>query len=368
MSDYNIITEMLEMEMPNLLRKDLEELQKEAGTHTNAQQLLALCRVFTAKVEIAKSERQYYGNSYYSSKKIGAGKRIKKEELMVYGARLNYAIRQFLTGEEIVFHIGARVGGQYGSDAFVSQKDVMKNFSRIGRNAIGLTHAIERMLIENSQEKSDELFVNKWKIIEQLVNVQNEPYNKNSVKQVGWDSKENRAIYAYQKQKADFKVYIKFSGKNHRRSKYYDLNGGLVGFNNGWLWEWYDSIYNSGNVELLEQVHQSIGAGSIKPLFLGFDRTPGLKQGDYMDKKGRQIQNKYDNMQIISYNNILKVLYELTPALEVFVANNDNQQAAENLLAILKDNFIPETALAVGKMAEETIENELLSKLKAFAT
>jgi hypothetical protein len=36
MSDYNIITEMLEMEMPNLLRKDLEELQKEAGTHTNA--------------------------------------------------------------------------------------------------------------------------------------------------------------------------------------------------------------------------------------------------------------------------------------------------------------------------------------------
>jgi len=39
---------------------------------------------------------------------------------MVYGARLNYAIRQFITDEEIVFHIGVKAGGAYGADAFVS--------------------------------------------------------------------------------------------------------------------------------------------------------------------------------------------------------------------------------------------------------
>jgi hypothetical protein len=88
------------------------------------------------------------------------------------------------------------------------------------------------------------------------------------------------------------------------------------------LWEWYDSIYNSGDPEQISAVHASIDMGNLQPLFQGFDKTPGLKQGDYMDKQGRQIQNKYDNMQIISYNNILKVLYELVPALEAFVLDS----------------------------------------------
>ena len=359
----DIIAEMIAMEMPNLLKNELKYLQQEAGTHTKAEQLLALCKIFTNKVEIAKSECLFYGNSYYTSKKIGAGKKIKKEDLMIYGARLNYAIRQFITDEEIIFHIGVKAGGAYGADAFIGQKEVLRNFSRIGRSAIGLTHAIERLLVEKSQEKSDEIFVNKWKIIEQLANVQGEDYSESNAKQVGWDSKTNKAIYAYQKQSQDFKVYIKFSGANRRRSKYYDLDGSLVGFNNGWLWEWYDSIYNSGDNEAITKIHKSIDTGNLQPLFQGFDRVPGLKQGDYMDYKGRQIQNKYDNMQIISYNNILKVLYELTPALEAFVMDSTDENAANNLLNILKENFIPEASLAGGKMANEILERDILSKL-----
>lgn len=369
MADFQMdITSLIREEMPSILRNELTDIVRQGGTLTNAEQLLLLCQVFTSKVEIAKSEIEYFGNTVYRSRMVGRGKRIRKAELMTYGAQLIYLIRQFITGEEIIFHIGVRTNGQYSGDAFVPQSEVMKNLRGVSRNAIGLSHEIERLLITLSEEKSDEQFVNKWITIEQLANVINEPYDADSKKQVGWDNKTNRAIYAYQKQTADFKVYIKFGGKNGtRRSKYYDLHGDLVGFNNGWLWEWYDSIYNGGSDEQISRVHGALDSGSLEPLFQEFDNTPGVKQGDYMDIKGRQIQNKYDNMKIISYNNILGILYELTAALNLFIANNGDAQSSQNLLNILKTTFIPESSQQVAKVAEEVLDREILSKLTSFS-
>jgi hypothetical protein len=70
-------------------------------------------------VEIAKSEVEYFGHTVYRSKMVGRGKRIRKAELMTYGAQLIYAIRQFVTNEEIIFHIGVRTNGEFSGDAFV---------------------------------------------------------------------------------------------------------------------------------------------------------------------------------------------------------------------------------------------------------
>ena len=370
MSEFQMdIASLIREEMPSILRKELTEIVSQGGTMTAAEQLLMLCQVFTTKVEIAKAEAEYFGHTVYRSKMVGRGKRIRKAELMTYGAQLIYMIRQFVTNEEIIFHIGVRTNGEFSGDAFVPQSEVMKNLRGVGRNAIGLSHEIERLLVTLAEEKSDEQFVNKWTTIERLANVINEPYDDNSKKQIGWDSKTNRAIYAYQKQKADFKVYMKFGGKNgSRRSKYYDLHGDLIGFNNGWLWEWYDSIYNGGDSSQINIVHSAIDKGSLEPLFQEFDNIPGVKQGDYMDIKGRQIQNKYDNMKIISYNNILGILYELTAALSLFVANNGDVQSSQNLLNILKTTFIPDSSQRVAKVAEEILDKEILSKLTSFVT
>lgn len=349
------------MEMPSLLKNELVALQKEAGTITKAQELLALCKIFTNKVQIAQTEQVYYGNVKYSSKKIGAGKKVKKEELMIYGARLSYALRSFFLDEEIIFHIATRTNGSYGADAFIPQSEIMQNLHRVGKqNAIGLTHAIEKMLVnDENAERSDVSFVNKWKMVEQLADTRN-VYNKDRGEDIR--TKTGKAILAYQKTKADFNVYIAFSG--NKAQKYYNLQGDFVGFNNGWLWEWYDTIYNSDDSTRINQVNASIDAGSIQPLFeQGFDRIPGIKQGDYMDKFGRQVQNKYDNLRIITYNNILKILYELTPALEAYVANSSDEQAAENLLTVLRDNFIPESAAAMARSADEDLDIQILNKL-----
>ena len=361
------IQSLIREEMPSILKNELKEIISQSGTITKAEQLLMLCQVFTNKIEITKSEIEYFGNSFYRSKMIGKGKRIKKVELMTYGAQLIYLIRQFITDEEIIFHIGVRTNGEYSGDAFVPQSEVMKNLSGVSRKAIGLSREIEKLLISLSNEKSDEQFVNKWSLIEKLANVTNEPYNNNNKKRIGWKSKTNQAMYAYQKQKADFKIYIKFGGKDgKRRSKYYDLHGDLVGFNNGWLWEWYDSIYNGGNSEQINIIHKSLDRGDLEPLFQEFDNTSGVKQGDYMDIKGRQIQNKYDNSKIISYNNILGIMYELTAALSLFVANNTNEQSSQNLLHILKTTFIPESSQQVARISENILDKDILSKLNSF--
>jgi hypothetical protein len=93
---------------------------------------------------------------------------------------------------------------------------------------------------------------------------------------------DGKVVKAWRKQKEDFKVYATFKGvtgstKPQIRSKYYDLNNNLVSFNNGWLWEWYDSIYNSGDDEKIARVHTSIDSGDLTPLCLNDTNTvPGI--------------------------------------------------------------------------------------------
>ena len=77
-------------------------------------------------------------------------------------------------------------------------------------------------------------------------------------------------------------IYLKFYGANHKIEKYYDLEGNgkrdsLMHFNNGWLWEWYNSVLYGGSNEEYEFVTESLQKGSLRPIMKGKDFTPGTK-------------------------------------------------------------------------------------------
>ena len=173
------------------------------------------------------------------------------------------------------------------------------------------------------------------------------------------------AHWAYQNQKKDNMVYLKFAG--NQIVKYYNLDGGnsassLMDFNNGWLWEWYNKILYGGSDAEYNEVTQSLVAGSLRPLMLGKDWTPGTKEGDFQDLQNRQIQSKYANTKIISFNNIRHIIYDLEKALMQYIA--EGQHASDKLIRVLQEHFFPESAYIGNVYANDTVD-KILNKFNA---
>lgn len=361
------ILDLIRGEMPQLLRDEIQVVTDQANNITVAQQLLALCEIFMNKVVVAKNEYQIgqtIGYRYSMRRKRNIG--VSREDLMVYGARLIYALRAFLNQDEIIYHIGIKADGSYSNSAKVSQLAVMENFKALGgrKRAVGLTHALEKQLV-NSGQKDTIQFVNKWKRIEMLASVSvKDQYNATGVYKDGFQ--------LLQKKNADTKVYYtmrQLPGDGNRkaiRSKYYDLNGKKIGFNDGWLWEWYDTIYNSKNAKEIFIVHQSIDAGNLEPLFLGIDKTPGVKSGDYINRFGQHVQDKYNNQRIISYNNIVEIMYEITNLLRAYINDGQSSTSATALTAKLEEYFIPNSAEGVSNSIAAVAAEQLFAPLKQF--
>ncbi len=358
---YNLF-DLINGEMPEILRQEIEQVKKESNDLTAAQQLLALCEIFTNKVIFSK-------NSSTTSMRRKKNTEVERSDLLVYGARLIYQLRSFLTQEEIIFHIGVKSQGKYSSSAKIPQSVVMENFTALGgsKKAVGLTYKLEKQLTQaNSNDTMH--FINKWKRIELLASVS----PKDSYTESGMyiQDKSEKAFQLLQKKTADMKVYYtikQLPGEGDRkaiRSKYYNLESGMYGFNDGWLWEWYDTIYNSKDATTILNIHHSIDAGDLEPLFLTSDNIPGIKQGDYLSRMGEQVQDKYNNEKIISYNSIIEIMNELTNLLRVYVLEGQSEMAANKLTSYLQTKFIPDASKGVAGDIAEVAQNQLLAPIK----
>lgn len=286
---------------------------------------------------------------------------------MVYGAQLIYLIRQFLTDEEIIYHMATKDNnGKYQASAFISQEEILKNLSVTVKNkAIGVSKILQNDLIKQSQINFQIDRRNQWNRVNYLGEgryISGKNINKIDMRKPG--AKDPH--WAYQNQKKDMMIYIKFNGKSFQ--KYYDLDGNghkdsLQLFNDGWLWEWYNSILYGGTDEENLVVEEFLKRGSIRPIIKSIDYIAGTKQGDFQTIFGNQIQSKYNNIKIISFNNIRHVIYDLSIALQKYIQNSSDQKVQNELMSILNEHFLPES-VNIGLQVFENQKQELINKLK----
>lgn len=361
-------------ELKQALPPSLQEEVKKAlaKRDSSAKLALNLCNIFMTNLNAIIIESK--NNQRLDDKNGSAEKMLnqRKKEVYVFGAQFLYTLREFLTGEEIIFHIGIKNSkGSYKDDIYVSQREVVKNFSAIsGKDAVGLLKSVETKLKTLDNVKNKDGFISQWKTIESLAQVSINNLTEN--KEIFTNSSDKEVI-AYQKAEKDTSVYgIKTTNKNntdkeHIASKYYRFpNNDMRGFNDGWLWEWYDSLIHgadqSDNEKKITKIHNSLAQGILLPLFETHDSTPGLRQGDYVNFNNRQVQNKYDNEKIISYVSIYESIEGLKKYLEGYIANANANETSQDLVNYVKKTFFPKTIDQVS----DTIAQDILDKFNSI--
>lgn len=310
------------------------------------KRILALCKIFTNKVEV---QRQGRTRSYLINNRDSFSDE-EYQTYMVYGAQLIFLIRQNLMNENIDYYFTGR-----HANALIPEKEVLSNLTLIGQEAIGLTYALENKLIEkNKKRQMDQSTMAQWQKVLQLAS----PYP-------AWDHGADDTLgnghKMYSKNAADKNVYVVWTeGKARVKNTYYKNDGRMVLFNEGWLWEWFlDKYYNTENFTI---------TNSLQPLFKGnkMDNIRGTKQGD-LRINGQWVQAKNKNEQIITVNAILEILYNLTKALEAYdIALDEGLSGGKEkrrLANLLNRYFIPKEVEGGQKQARE-IANQLIEKLK----
>lgn len=361
----------IEQEIQNIMKNTVGKSamsfiqQDSQQVTTMAQTILSLCNVFVSQLDQAIIQETKYGT--FSAKTVKKkSSKYTWVQLMTYGAQIIYLIRYMLTNEEIQFLFGATAKGTGETKTtMVSQSEIMPLLTKVGKNSIG----IKISELENKLKSLDNLMSsvnmqrrNQWAQIQSLTNI--DGYNKQPEKNLN-------AHRIYQKIHEDQLIYVKFSEKSRRKSLYYDINNtgnpeDFVFFNMGWLWEWYNAILLGDNDSLYQAISQQIDNKSIKGLISTSDKIPGTKQGDFMDAQQRQVQAKFNNEKIISYNNIKVIMIQLQEALNNYLyGEQDVQTKQNNLIQVLQRHFFPEGALIADNLANQTAE-KIINKLNSI--
>ena len=365
MGNFIDITQDLLVNISPRISNAVKTQLKKSNNKTNAELLLNLCKVFSSRVSIELVKGNYLSqSSSFSYSRRGRQKTtISDEEIMVYGAKLIYAIRKFINEDELLFHIASSAGGALIEEATITQEQLMgKLRGDSHKQAAMVAESIKGLkALEKDENKSDQAFRRRYDQIELLAWAQYGGTNTNKI-EVG-KNQEGKAIYAYQSQKMDAKVYLRFAGS--QKIRYYDPVK-KINFNSGWLFQQYDSIVNGfdQNSNRVARIHNALNRGSLEPLFEGFkmDKASGTKEGDFQDARNRQIQNKNNNMKIISYNNILRLIYGLEKTLSQYI--DKINKSDEAIMSLLRSDFIPDSAQGGNLFANKTIDEKLMKNFE----
>ena len=342
----------IEKELRAILNEELPTVAIAEAIPTRAprkillKRILALCKIFTNKVEVQRQGR----TRTYLIRNRNSFSEEEYQTYMVYGAQLIFLIRHNLMNESIDYYFTGR-----NANALIPEKEVLTNLTMIGQEAVGLTYALENKLIEkNKKRQMDQSVMKQWAKILQLA-------SPNPVWDHETDDTLSNGHRMYSKNAADENVYVVWTeGKARIKNTYYKNDGRMVLFNEGWLWEWFlDKYYNTENFTI---------TNSLKPLFKDnkMDNIRGTKQGD-LRINGQWVQAKNKNEQIITVNAILEILYNLTIALEAYDKALDEGLSSgkekTKLARLLNRYFIPKEIEGGQKQARE-IANQLVESLK----
>ena len=166
--------------------------------------------------------------------------------------------------------------------------------------------------------------------------------NKNKFDVVA--GKTTAAHKIYQNTITDAKIYFYFKGRSAQKTHFLYKNGAQVIFNKGWLWEWFNAWYYNADNSEKEMFKKEVEQNNISRIIGVTDYIRGTKEGDFRTRMGQELQAKYDNARIISFNSIRLIIHELRLSLEQLQQEQiDSASQATTLRKVLDDYFIPET-------------------------
>lgn len=364
-----MIYKELDGAVPKTVQKAFEEILQTSKGLSNAQTALQLCEIFTNKITIFIKKKQFGGEPIETASKRRHRNVTEEEEkdLMVFATQVLYTLRKFFTDEEITFHIAITDDKhKFVREAYVPQREVVRHLGATGGNKtkdryVGLLGEMEAYLTSLSTQHETEEFISHWKLVEFLSSME--------VEDIDWSSKleTSKGETAFGKRTEDISVYatVKWvNQKNVIKAKYYNLQGSqLFYFNQGWLWEWYDTLINSQDKSVVQAVHWDLRQGSIRSIFRAYDNIPGIRQGDYTNFQKLQIQNKYNNQKIMSYKNMLLIIGNLKIYLQEYIIATNPHQSSQALTEYLTQTFFPEVLQKDSQLMAKTVQT-LINKLK----
>lgn len=233
------------------------------------------------------------------------------QQIILVSGMLVFRLRQFLLQETIYYSLGAtdergQLFQRQLSQDELWQQTIGKNKAAmrgsLSQKAIVLSRSLERFNAENFEKVGK---LNLWPQVLTLA------FGGPAIKDQGADDGEY-----YQKDSNDVNVYVKYSEgrKKAKRNYYYKKGEEYLFYNQGWLYEWYLTYINKSE-EHEQFLQQSIQNKTIAPIIYGMDNVAGITAGDFVDAQGRQVQAKFHNQKIISFTNILNILYEIRDGL-----------------------------------------------------
>lgn len=282
------------------------------------------------------------------------------KQVILVGGFLVFRLRQFLLQETIFYSLGVTDENGQLFHRQMSQDELWSAVTN--RNALALRGSLSSKAILLS------------KSLEQL--------NENDFKQVGnlnlWpqilklafggpavkDSSDPSYGKYYQKDSNDNNVYVRYTEgrKKAKRNYYYKKGQQFLFYNQGWLYEWYLTYINLAE-ENEEKLKKSIEKHSIEPIIYGMDNIAGITAGDFVDIQGRQVQAKFHNQQIISFNNILNLLLDIKNLLLDFMKNpKDSKNMAEQFTSLFTTD--DQSLNRLNSTYNKIVEEQLLSLLK----
>lgn len=281
------------------------------------QDLFSLINNLTSLLSQVMNEQKDGRKGYsYSYKTI---RKNNFQQIILVGGMLVFRLRQFLLQETIYYSLGATdergqlFQRELSQDELWSQT-IGKNRAAIrgslSQKAIVLSRSLERFNTENFEKVGK---LNLWPQILDLA------FGGPAIKDSGADDGEY-----YQKDSNDSNVYVKYTEgrKKAKRNYYYKKGEEYLFYNQGWLYEWYLTYINKSE-EHEEFLQQSIQNQTIAPIIYGMDNVAGITAGDFVDAQGRQVQAKFHNQKIISFTNVLTILYEIREGLSQLITSPD---------------------------------------------
>ena len=279
------------------------------------QDLFQLTNNLTTLISQVMIEQEDKRKGYsYSYKNI---RKNNFQQIILVGGMLVFRLRQYLLQETIYYSLGAtdergQLFQRQMSQDELWQQTVGENRVAIrgslSQKAIVLSKSLEQFNTDNFEQVGT---LNLWPDILNLA------FGGPAIKDSGADDGKY-----YQKDSNDVNVYVRYTEgrKVAKRNYYYKKGDGYLFYNQGWLYEWYLTYINKS--EQHEQfLQQSIKNNSIAPIIYGMDSVAGITAGDFVDARGRQVQAKFHNQKIISFTNILNILYEIRDGLQQLISS-----------------------------------------------
>lgn len=290
------IQELLTEASRNLLN------EKSYTTLPKIEQIYLLCSIFQQQIQLAKNN---------SDERI-------LEMTYSLGMRIVYQTRSFLLNENMLFSIGSESPLGNLQHKLISQEKIF------GMIELDLKYKVIRLNTELESFKNIESTnLEKWEA-QLWPKVKEAAYFDWRGKGKHKKNKFGGNRFYYQSDESDINVWARYSGKYHNLYRYYNKNGKLMFFNEGWLYEWFSNyIQNEQRVEQLRNSFKENKGTPLAPLMESgkLENIKAYQGGDYIDALGRQIQAKKDNTKLISFYSIEKVIQDMMTSLLIYKTN-----------------------------------------------